>query len=78
MLPELRVPCVAATGSEDKYCGHGYLQYLKGFATGAEFDVREVVIDAIHEVHLGLGNTVVAAYLKALFSETLSASLAEK
>jgi hypothetical protein len=78
MVPELGVPCVAATGTEDKYCAHKYLNYLKGFATGTEFTVQDVVAGAIHEVHPGLGKPVVAAYLKALFSKMFRPSPLKK
>ena len=71
MVGELGVPCVAATGTKDKYCAHEYLIYLKGFATAANFKVRDVVVGAIHEVHPGLGKPVVNAYLKALFSKRI-------
>lgn len=70
MVSELEIPCVAATGTKDKYCAHEYLIYLKNFAA-ADFEVRDVVVGAIHEVHPGLGKPVVNAYLKALFSKTL-------
>lgn len=69
MVPQLGVPCVAATGTEDKYCSHEHLGYLRSFATESSFMVRDVVAGAIHEVHPGLGETVVASYLDALFCE---------
>jgi len=78
MVPELGVPCVAATGTEDKYCAHKYLEYLRGFANGEDFTVRDAVVGAIHEVHPGLGESVVGAYLKALFSKTLRAAPLKK